>query len=234
MYHSITFGDKNTWDDWHLIPTSRPLFTPPAVKTQLVDIPGADGALDLTESLTGRTLYKNRTGSMSFYVENGFKDWTVLYSEIMGYLHGKACRAVLEDDAAFYYEGRFAVNEWKSDRDRSTITIDYDVAPYKKSVLGTDEEWLWDPFNFETGIIRYYKNLPVNGVLDVEVLVDQMPASPMITASETGMTLEYGGKTHSLKKGVNILPDLMLESGEHILRFKGIGRITIKLEGGRL
>ena len=104
MYHSITIGDKNTWDDWHLIPASRPLFNPPPVKTNYIDIPARDGNMDLTEVLTGKPVYNNRTGSWTFYVENGFKDWTVLYSEIMVYLHGREFRAVLEDDPGYYYE----------------------------------------------------------------------------------------------------------------------------------
>ena len=43
MYHSITFGSKNTWEDWHLVPTSRPLFLPPKQKKSITDIPGGDG-----------------------------------------------------------------------------------------------------------------------------------------------------------------------------------------------
>lgn len=117
MYHSITIGDKNTWDDWHLIPTSRPLFNPPTVKSNLVEIPGGDGTLDLTTALTGRPTYNNRTGSWTFIVQNGFKDWSALYSEIMVYLHGQKFKAILEDDPAYYYEGRFSVNQWKSDKD---------------------------------------------------------------------------------------------------------------------
>lgn len=89
MYHSITFGTKNTWDDWHLIPKTRPLFNPPPVKTKFVEVPGGDGSLDLSVALTGRPMYGNRTGSFEFYVENGHKNWSVLYSEIMAYLHGR-------------------------------------------------------------------------------------------------------------------------------------------------
>ena len=79
MYHSITIGDKNTWDDWHLIPATRPLFNPPLVKFNLQDVPGGDGMINLTKALAGRPTYGNRTGSWTFYVENGFKDWTALY-----------------------------------------------------------------------------------------------------------------------------------------------------------
>ena len=79
MYHSITFGDKNTWDDWHLVPASRPVFLPPDVKTNYIDLPGADGHADATESLTGRVLYKNRTGSIEFYVMNGYDNFLRRY-----------------------------------------------------------------------------------------------------------------------------------------------------------
>ena len=31
FYHSVVFGEKNTWDDWHLVPSSRPVINPPDV-----------------------------------------------------------------------------------------------------------------------------------------------------------------------------------------------------------
>ena len=142
MYHSITFGEKNTWDDWHLIPKTRPLFNPPAAKTYFLENPSGDGSLDLTTVLTGSVPLKDRTGSFEFIVENGFKEWSVLYSEIMTYLHGKRMRAILEDDPNYYYEGRFAVNEWKSEANWSSIVIDYEVEPYKKSLITEGEESL--------------------------------------------------------------------------------------------
>ncbi len=235
MYHSITFEEKNTWDDWHLIPSSRPLFNPPAVKTNYIDIPGGDGILDLTTALAGRPLYKNRTGSIEFYVENGFKDWTVLYSEIMVYLHGQKMRAILEDDPGYYYEGRFNVNAWKSDKDRSIITIDYDVGPYKKDILSADEDWLWDPFNFETGVIRYYKEIPIKGTYTVRVIGDVMPICPLITCSVGGMTVTFEGETYELVKGAQTVRAIVLKNGENQLTFHGNGTVTVGgMGGGRL
>lgn len=169
MYHSITFfrefseinpasdddvvsGGINTWDDWHLIPTTRPVINPPNVRTNEVIIPGRSGSLDLSEVLTGYPLYDNRTGSIEFVVANDYWDWAVAYSTIMRCLHGKTFKMMLEDDPAYYYEGRFSVNSWKSDKNWSTITIDYDVQPYKVSRQSTNEDWLWDPFSFEDGL----------------------------------------------------------------------------------
>lgn len=234
MYHSITIGDKNTWDDWHLIPATRPLFNPPTVKENMVNIPGGDGVLDLTASLAGRPTYNNRTGSWTFYVQNGFKDWSTLYSEIMVYLHGQTFKAILEDDPAYFYEGRFSVNQWKSDKDYSQIVINYNVGPYKKEINNTGSDWLWDPFNFETDIIRNYKNLSVLTSLTVVVEGDMMDSIPVIIASASGMQVTYEGKTYSLSKGANTIPQIVLHSGENTLVFTGQGTITIENTGGRL
>ena len=238
MYHSITFGDKNTWDDWHLIPSKRPSFNPPTVKSQYVDIPGGNGVLDLTESLTGYPLYNTRTGSWTFYVENGFKPWDELYSEISNYLHGQKLRAILEDDPGFYYEGRFSVDEWNSDSWWSTITIGYDVYPYKKELTNSLEDWLWDPFNFDTGIVREYGELEVNDALTLEIPSRQEYICPkiIVTSSDgTGMNLQYNSKTYHLNDGENLLPEVTFGGGVVVtLKFTGNGTVSIDYQGGSL
>ena len=238
MYHSITFGDKNTWDDWHLIPSKRPSFNPPTVKSQYVDIPGGNGVLDLTESLTGYPLYNTRTGSWEFYVENGFKPWDELYSEISNYLHGQKLRAILEDDPGFYYEGRFTVDEWNSDSWWSTITIGYDVYPYKKELTSSLEDWLWDPFNFETGIVREYGELEVNDTLTLEIPSRQEYICPkiIVTSSDgTGMNLQYNSKTYHLNDGENLLPEVTFGGGVVVtLKFTGNGMVSVDYQGGSL
>lgn len=232
-YHSITIGSKNTWDDWHLIPASRPLFNPPPVKTSYVEIPGGDGVLDLTNAITGRPMYSNRTGSWEFYVENGFKGWTVLYSEIMEYLHGKEFRAVLDDDIMYYYEGRFSVNQWRSDPAQSLIVIDYNVYPYKQYSTN-DQNWLWDPFNFETGVIRYYRNLPVKGTLTVVVIGDTMDTIPTINCTVSTMKVTFNGTTYNLKKGSNYIESIVVTEGDNPFTFTGNGRVSIDIVGGTL
>lgn len=141
MYHSVTFGEKNSWTDWHLAASSRPVINPPKVKTNYVEIPGADGSIDLTDSLAGRPAFSDREGSIDFVVLNDFNvdnydyNWIDVYTSIMEYLHGKRMTMVLEDDPLYYYEGRFAVNSWKSDQNNSTITIDYHLSPYKYRII---------------------------------------------------------------------------------------------------
>ena len=131
MYHSVTIGDKNTYDDWFIVPSSRPLFEAPKPKTKLVDVPGANGQWDLSTALTGYPVFEPREGNWEFYVLNDHGEWSDRYSEIMTYLHGKKLDAILEDDPDWHYTGRFAVDQWKSEKDYSKIVISYIVDPYK-------------------------------------------------------------------------------------------------------
>lgn len=141
-YHSITIGTKNTWDDWHLVCSSRPVINPPPVKSGYMAVTGGDGYYDLTESLAGRPTYGNRTGSWEFIVVNpgqlpsttAFTGWTALYSGIMDYLQGKKLNVILDDEPTYYYTGRLSVTEWASEPGNSKITISYSLDPYKRQV----------------------------------------------------------------------------------------------------
>lgn len=136
-YHSVFFGSKNTLRDWHLIPEQRPVIAQPEPKTNTVEIPGGQGVLDLSESLTGYPLYNNRSGSMTFKVLSDYgsgthASWTERYQEIVNAIHGRTGIMYLEDDPDWYYDGRFKVT-WNSSSDSSpdTLQIDYDLDPFK-------------------------------------------------------------------------------------------------------
>ena len=225
VYHSITFGDKNTWDDWHLAPATRPVFAPPALKTKIIDIPGGDGAIDLTEALTKYPVYNNRTGSFEFIVVNDFyepvkthEEWYEVYSNIMDYLHGKTMRVILEDDKDYFYEGRFTVSEWVSDKDFSKINIDYNVGPYKWEVKSTIDDWLWDPFNFTKDMttITLYRNLSVDTTNKLFTFkrehFSRAPVSPTFHINvQNGTGIHANFINESL--GINIQRDIL--NGSH-------------------
>lgn len=253
MYHSITFGEKNTWEDWRLVPASRPVFNPPAQKTKLLEIPGEDGVIDLSQALTGYPVYQNRTGSVEFIVMNGFKPWHMAYSDIMDYLHGQTLRAVLEDDPEYFYEGRFTVNAWKSEKDWSRIVIDYNVGPYKWSVLSSIDDWLWDPFNFQNGIIRttLFKNILVTSTpkdlhLDA-ALFGRAPVCPRFLVSSTvgrGVHVRFVNPklgldmTKLLPEGTVQIPEFVFFGDQgadiHLWCDSGTGTVSVDFRQGRL
>lgn len=235
MYHSITFGDKNTWDDWHLIPTSRPVIVPPPLRTYSVDIPGGFGSLDLSEALTGYPLYDNRQDSLEFaVVNNKWSDWSIAYQTIMSYLHGKRMKMILEDDPSYYYIGRFSVEKWESGESYSTITINYDLYPYKKQLVSTSESWVWNAFDFDYGYISEYFNMKVNGSLSTTVKACGEPTVPVIMASNA-MTVSVGGKSYSLSQGRNYIVGLVVSPNKDTTyTFIGNGTVSIDYRGGVL
>lgn len=239
MYHSINFGNKNTWDDWRLIPTSRPVFLPPDVKKVLVDLPGSDGVIDLTESLTGYVKYGNRKGSFEFRVHTK-RDWVDVYSTIMDYLHGQKMKIILDDDPGYYYLGRAYVNEWKSQKNNSVIVIDAEVEPYKYELFGSLEEWEWDPFNFETGIIREYGNIEVDGNKTITIDGNRRPVVPKFTIASTdgnGMRIRQttgNNRTYTVQDGTVRIPEIVIVEGINKIRFDGYGTVSIGYRGGRL
>ena len=263
MYHSITFGEKNTWDAWHLVPTSRPVFNPPAQKVKTLDIPGGDGVIDLSQALTGYPVYQNRTGSFEFIVPNGFEPWPAgkiektpwhsVYSNIMDYLHGQSMRAVLEDDPEYFYEGRFVVNAWKSEKDWSRIVIDYDVGPYKWSVLSSIDDWLWDPFNFQNGVIRaaIFKNIAVSTATTTRrldaALFGRAPVCPRFIVSSTarrGIHIRFVNPqlgldiTKLLPDGEIQIPEFVFFGNQGATIYlwcdSGTGNVSVDFRQGRL
>ncbi len=253
MYHSITFGEKNTWTDWHLIPVSRPVFKPPEVKRVELDVPGGDGVIDLTSSLTGYPVYKNRTGTFEFYVMNGYGDWAQRYSEIMNYLHGQRMHAILEDDKNYFYDGRYSVDNWAPEKDRSKITIGYNVNPYKWSVESSVGNWLWDPFSFVDGVIRatFFKSIPADTTKTehkfTQKMLSRAPTSPVfsVTSSDNrGVHMQFVNpnlginESKLLPDGKSHFPELVIYGELPISVFlwcdTGTGSVSIEFREGRL
>lgn len=144
---------RNTWDDWHIVPTSRPSIAPPRLKEHYVDVAGASGKIDLSQALSGYPLYDNRIGSLEFAVLNDYRNWQIAYTDIMTTLNGKKMFMVYEEDPEYFYIGRWHVKSWITGKNRSTLTLEYDLEPYKRKLHTFRENWLWDPFNFRNGII---------------------------------------------------------------------------------
>lgn len=241
--HSLIITDqntdveKNTWDDWHLVPSSRPSFAMPKLKSYTQDIPGANGKIDLSSALTGYESYENRSGSIEFIVMNQGLDtsvgsngynvnnqaWAGIKAEISNFLHGKQVKVVDEDQSEWYFLGRVSVNEWKSSEKYSTITLDYDLEPFKYSISSTLDMWKWDPFNFRTGIIRTYDQSAMkfdSSGSSFDIQGTATPVVPTIFVS-SACTLRTAKGTYNLKAGSNKNPLILVYPGNQTWRFSG-------------
>lgn len=152
----LQFNGRNTWKDWHLIPSSRPVINPPTIKSNYIDIPGGNGTIDASTILTDYPVYNDREGSIEYYVTrnyDSYASWIKVYSDVMNYLGGKKFKVILEEDPGFFYRGRVNVNQWKSEKDWSKITLDYHLEPFKYETFASTDRWLWNPFSFVDGVI---------------------------------------------------------------------------------
>ncbi len=224
MYHSIIISGKNTYDEWGLIPTSRPLVNPPEVKTTYVDIPSSHGILDYTELLLWEPPFRRREGSWEFAVKPG-DSWASVYSSLLNYVHGKEHYVILEDDPDYKYQGRLTLNSWKSDPEYSVITIDYSLDPFKYSVRSSeDEDWLWDDL-FDLTI--RYGTFTVSGTKYRTFINEGSKAvTPFFTCS-AGMTVAFNGVTYTLVAGRNYNANLSLQPGDNLMLFTGTGTVLV-------
>ena len=109
--------------------------SPPEPKTYTVDIPGGDGVIDLTQSLTGDVAYKNRQQEFTFAVINP-DSFERVKTEVSNFLHGKEFDYQISMDPGYTYHGRFSVKEYSHTLYSypglvGTFSIDIDAEPYK-------------------------------------------------------------------------------------------------------
>ena len=244
----------NSLKDWHIVPLGRPVIVPPQQKLQVIDIPGANGVLDLSNSLTKYPVFNNRQGTLQFAILHEETDTPTAYTQMMRFLQGTDVKMILEDDPLYYYEGRVYVDsiDAKSDGTHSEVTLGYDLFPYRKSIYtADDEDWLWDPFNFETDVITsgVFSGITINSPndfveYDFSGLIDMMPVNPVFTCSAQmtaqlyNTDLGINWEQFTLPSGSKSFYDLIFceftPESQVKMRFKGTGTISISFRSGRL
>lgn len=228
----VKIGDKHTFDDFGLILSSKTI-SEPEPKVTKISVPMRDGAIDLTEALSDDIRYEERAITLNFSVIDPINTWTAKVTKIANYLHGQRMKLTFDDDSAFYYIGRVQINEFTSDKSIGRLVIEAIVDPYKYDQLGTNEPWLWNPFDFETGIINRALDITVAGTKDVVIISRRKRDYPKITASNA-MTVTYQGKTYNLPQGTSTMYDILFEQGENTLTFNGNGVVTVIYRGADL
>lgn len=153
----VTF---NTWLDYHMIPTSRPLVAMPEVKTNSIEVPFRDGEIELSTFVTNKKLpnYSNRKGTWEFIIPPLLSQWPTDHQRVANNLHGLYKYVVLEDDPEYFYYGRVSISNWVNSADGSpnTVTLGYNLDPYKTKLYLYGARQKWDPFNFYTDSFHDY------------------------------------------------------------------------------
>lgn len=211
----VMIGNTHSFYDLGLYLAKYPEITPPVPKFKTVDVPGADGALDLSRVLTGYMQYNRRTITMQFTIMKAREEWPDVHSEIMDLLHGREMSITLDDDPEFCYMGTLSVNGYDPQKVTSSVIITMDAEPYKTKIEPTR------------------KTFTVSGSLKESIIVMRKPVCPLITA-ESAMQMNFNGQTYDLAEGDNTFPDVILRGdAENIIEFTGDGSVTLEYREGR-
>lgn len=230
----VMIGDMHTYNDWGLDWVGYTI-SAPTPQTKLISVPGHNGIIDLSESLTGNICYNNRTLTLTFTKFQTVNEWSTNHSIIANYCHGKKHKITLDTDLNYYYLGRITVGSTQDNDTMGTYTFSVDADPFKYDHITSSDDWIWDDFCFPTDVIRGYKDIAVNGEADIKIIGTQRVVSPIVScSSDMQVVLEYkseGLVSIDLSTGENRDYHLAINPGEQTWKFVGTGTVTITFRG---
>lgn len=124
----IRFGKIHSFDDLHLV-LSTVNIPPAKPKTTFIDLPGADGSVDLTEAL-GRVKYSNREASFTFTVLPS-QNFEQVKRSVCAKINGSRMKILVEKDPDYFWNGRCYVDEYNSDAALNQIVVAAILDPHK-------------------------------------------------------------------------------------------------------
>ena len=210
----IRFGTKWACADYGLIvaPYAIPM---PEPQTNFVEIPGRDGALDLSEAF-GKVRYTDRVIELTLYARAPFD---TLISAFAADIHGRRMNVIFDRDPTYYYDARVTIEDVERHWGYCELSVECRAKPYKLE-------------QFETAITV----LPV-GTATVTLMNTRKLVVPSITVSaEMALAFTIDGKDYSvtLPAGTHTVPSLVLSEGDTEIGIMGTGSVTFAYRKGAL
>ena len=169
---------------------------PPEPKTYTVDIPGGNGVIDLTESLTGDVAYNNRKQEFTFAVID-VKNFEKVKTEVSNFLHGKAFDYTMTMDPGYTYHGRFSVEE-------------YSHSTYSNGIVGSFKvKVVANPYKLKE---RCVYSLNASGGKMFRFKSGRRPVHPVIECSQPCF-VTWDGKEQVIHAGTYRLNDVVFREG---------------------
>ena len=228
-----TINGLHTYRDFGLVVSNTDVVGTPTVKTNIIDVPGSSVRIDLTETLTGKAEYEGRTLTFTLGKTAKIDAWDTLFRTFLNKFHGSSVKVILDSCPEYYFKGRASVDSFERSRSLGSFTLTVDADPYRYDITTSAEDWLWDSFNFETGIIREYKNISVSSSYTLTVPGSDVPVTPSFTVSGLSGSgyVTCGSTRYTLKNGTNKFSDLVIPTSGATLRFTGTFTLTVNFQG---
>lgn len=207
----LIIGTYNTAEQlWTLASWS---LSAPEYQENFLDVPGRDGALDLSAALTnGAPTYHSRTLTVKMECSEGSRlDREAAINTMVNWLDGWRQDIVLPDDPGHYITGRVSVKKEYNDNAHAAVTVTAVCDPWRYAkdetvytVTATEDEQTAELDN-----------------------AGRRTAVPLLTITGGTILLAYGAYSWALGEGTYQLPDLTLPQGGGTLTYSGTGTLSI-------
>ena len=232
-------AEFHSYNDWGLYITNTDYIGEPQQYTRLIEVPGRNGLLDLSEAVAGRQIYSKREIKIELAGTRDKTDWDGVISDFRNDINGKVCKLQFDNDPGYYWRGRITIKDFSSCLNLGKFKVDVPNAdPYKYSVTTSAEPWLWDPFNFTTDMVTYIGAISVAGTYTATIPHGHMPTTPelvVVDMTSATFTVTVGTSTYSLAAGTNKIPSIIVGGEDDVdLTFTGTAKVQIVYRSGSL
>ena len=207
-------GDEiHTGEDLDLVQEEKKI-EKPTIQSHTIEVPGRDGLLNLTRSLTGKVSYYNR--ELTFrYFGDGDREHLLEIDDIMSKYHGQTIRIIDDDRPGHYYEGEASVS--------TEIFPGYIIIELTLNA---------QPFRLKLKPTVYTYNL---GGGSVKLYLENESIEVVPTITTTGaITIVFNGVEVSLSAGTYTVESILFRAGVNTLLISGSGSVTFEYQEGAI
>lgn len=215
MLHGVKINDVDTLAEYGLILLADLSVGEAKPKTELLEIPGGDGALDLSESPLGRPVYQMREISFTLFKAVDAAALEQLRTALSNRWHGREVRLDLPTDTEHHFQGRIRFGDHSG---YNTGKIPVSMSAY--------------PWKLKNTVTTVSKAITGSGI--VTLSNERMSVSPSVSATAP-VTIRWGANSVSIDTGENwSIPTLILEAGSTELTVTGTATVSFTYQEGSL
>lgn len=205
--------DVNVYKDYGLILTSKTI-APAEPRLLLVDVPGRDGLLDITDTM-GLIKYKNRKIVLNFAMIGSYVQNMRVFGKFSSDFNGRKVFPSFSEDIEYYYDARvekMTFNQTSPNVAEVTMTIT--AFPYAQTK-------------------KDFEARSKDSIDDVEIVCSRMPTVPTIIIEQGSADITFESKTYHLTEGTYAFQDMVMKEGKNIFHVEG-NEVVFRYKRGKL
>ena len=191
--------------------------SPAEYQANYVEVPGRNGALDLSTALTdGEPRYNSRTLEATLERSDGTRlEREAAIETMINWLDGWKMDIYLPDDELHYITGRVHVAKEYNDPAHAAVTITATVDPWRYNKNETAYHFMAEMDAEKTALLTNQGRRTVVPLLE-------------ITGDSAQVLLTVGTASWSLGPGTYQLPDLVVRQGGTEIKYQGSGELFFR------